>query len=66
MNTNPSAFPRAASGTSIEDVPPPAYGETYGQVGFSQDGFNTEARVASRETLPRRTEQADGFQVMVA
>ena len=42
------ALPQASRETSIEDVPPPAYGETYGQVDFSQDGFNTEARVASR------------------
>lgn len=33
--------------TPIEQAPPPAYSETYGQVDISQDGFDTRARVAS-------------------
>lgn len=51
MNTPVSAFLQHAQETSIEEVPLPAYGETYGQVDFSQDGFNTEARVASKEMV---------------
>ena len=33
--------------SSIEHAPPPAYSEVYGQVDFQQDGFNTQAHVAS-------------------
>ena len=33
---------------SIEQVPSPAYGQTYGRVDFSQDGFDTKARVAGK------------------
>ena len=51
MNTETPTFPRPAGESPIEDVPSPAYGETYGQIGFSQDGFNTEARVASKKKL---------------
>lgn len=32
----------------IEAAPSPAYSQTYGQVDFSQDGFDTNARVASK------------------
>lgn len=31
----------------IEEAPPPAYSEHYGEVDISQDGFDTQARVAS-------------------
>jgi len=31
----------------IEEAPPPAYSEHYGEVATSQDGFDTQARVAS-------------------
>lgn len=31
---------------AIEKVPAPAYSETYGHVDFSQNGLDTEARVA--------------------
>lgn len=31
----------------IEEAPPPAYSEFYGKVDISQDGFDTQARVAS-------------------
>lgn len=51
MNTPPPALAQAARETSIEEVPPPAYSETYGMVDFNQDGFNTEARVASKQTI---------------
>ena len=56
MESPTTPLPLASRETSIEDVPPPAYGETYGQVDFSQDGFNTEARVASRESVQKRVE----------
>jgi hypothetical protein len=51
MSTQVPAFSQATRETSIEEVPLPAYGETYGHVDFSQDGFDTEARVASKEFL---------------
>lgn len=47
---------------AIEKVPSPAYSETYGHVDFSQNGLDTEARVARMKskiswfrwlTLPR-------------
>lgn len=33
--------------TSIEQAPPPAYSDIYGQVDINQDGFDTRAKVAS-------------------
>lgn len=36
---------------SIEHAPPPAYSEAYGRVDFQQDGFNTQAHVASEFIL---------------
>lgn len=51
MSTQVPAFQQAARETSIEEVPPPAYGETYGQIDFSQDGFDTGARVGSMEIM---------------
>lgn len=33
--------------TPIEQAPPPAYSTEYGQVDFSQDGFDTRAKVSS-------------------
>lgn len=40
--------PQLNAETPIEDTPLPAYSEIYGQVDFSQDGFNTNAKVASK------------------
>ena len=36
----------------IEEQPAPAYSDAYGQVDFNQDGFNTQAKVASKSILP--------------
>ncbi|SLM37934.1 glycosyltransferase family 1 protein [Lasallia pustulata] len=41
------AMQSAMQDTPIENAPPPAYSGTYGQVDISQDGFDTQARVAS-------------------
>ena len=56
-NTPPPVLAQDVRETSIEEVPPPAYSETYGKVDFSQDGFDTEARVASKETVQRINER---------
>lgn len=44
---NPSRIDEFAQDTPIEHAPPPAYSDIYGQVGFNQDGFDTQAKVAS-------------------
>lgn len=49
--TNLGGDPDARTGGEverpIEEAPPPAYSEHYGEVDISQDGFDTQARVAS-------------------
>lgn len=39
--------------TPIEQIPPVVYGSQLGQVDFSQDGFDTKAKVAGRVYLAR-------------
>jgi len=46
-SVDPSGIDEFTPDTPIEHAPPPAYSDIYGQVGFNQDGFDTQARVAS-------------------
>ena len=41
------SLPEALHDTLVEDIPPPAYSEIYGQMDMNQDGLNTHADVAS-------------------
>ncbi len=43
--------PSAAKETPIEQIPQLAYGPQLGQVDFSQDGFDTKAKVAGKTEL---------------
>lgn len=45
--------PSALEETPIEQIPPVVYGSQLGQVDFSQDGFDTKAKVAGRVYLAR-------------
>lgn len=45
---DPVSSVRASQKIPIEQTSLPVYSETYGQVDFSQDGFNTNAKVASK------------------
>ena len=47
--------PFAVHENPIENVPQLAYGPQLGQVDFSQDGFDTEAKVAGMEALQQFT-----------
>lgn len=46
--SNSRPHPRVGNEPLIEEAPPPPYSESYGQVDISQDGFDTQARVAGK------------------
>lgn len=50
----------------IEQEPPPAFSERHGEVNFSQDGFGTKARVASRRPYMPYAAVIDNLQMMAA
>lgn len=46
-----SPLEKSAEQPPIEKVPSPAYSDTYGHVDFSQNGLDTQARVACTASL---------------
>ncbi|SMY23427.1 unnamed protein product [Zymoseptoria tritici ST99CH_1A5] len=53
------ATPSAQIDEAIPDVPPPAYGEEFGTITQTQDGFDTKATVAEDGRVNIRINQAD-------